>query len=67
MTPKSKKETFEQLDQDTYKISVKEKAERNLANIRVLELVSEKLAVPKNKIKIITGHHTQNKILFIGD
>jgi len=61
----SKKEKFEKIDDDTYKIQVREKAERNLANIRVLELLSSNLAIEKKRIKIITGHHSPNKILFV--
>ena len=46
-------------------ISVKEKAERNMANTRVLELVAEHFKIPKNKVRIITGHHHPSKLMVI--
>ncbi len=65
VTPDSKKEVFEKINEDTYKISTKEKPEKNLANIRVLELLSAKLNLEKGSLKIITGHHSKNKIIYI--
>lgn len=65
--PNSKKETFKKIDDETYRISVKEKAERNLANNRVLDILSLNLKIERNRLKIITGHHSSNKILFIED
>lgn len=67
VTPNAKKESFEQINDDTFKISIKEKAENNLANNRVLELVSGHYNVPIKTIKIITGHHSPRKILFINN
>ena len=60
-------ESIEKIEEDRYAISVKEKAERNNANNRALDLLSETLKVPKGKIKIITGHHMPNKIMFISN
>lgn len=61
----ARKEIFEKKSENTYKISVKEKAERNMANERVVELVAEHLKVPKNKVRIISGHHHPHKLLSI--
>ena len=44
------------------KISVKEPAEQNLANKRVLELVAKHLKLPKNKVRLIKGSKTPSKI-----
>jgi len=60
-----KKEKVEKIDNDTFVISVKEKAEKNQANKRVLELVGRELAVPQSTIQIVTGHHSPSKILFV--
>ena len=46
-------------------VAVKEKAERNLANRRVIELVAKHLKVPAGKIRIISGHHSPSKMLSI--
>lgn len=48
-----------------FEVAVKEKAERNLANRRVIELVAKHLKVPTGKICIISGHHSSSKMLSI--
>ncbi|MBS3922748.1 MAG: DUF167 domain-containing protein [Nitrosarchaeum sp.] len=58
-------ETFEQKSKDHFKISVKEKAERNMANTRIIELMAEHYKVSKNKVRIINGHHHPSKLLSI--
>ena len=59
------KESFKQKSDDHFEISVKEKAERNEANNRVLELVAEYFKVPLNKVRIVNGHHHPSKLLVI--
>lgn len=61
----AKKESFEQKSEDHFEVAVKEKAERNLANRRVIELVAKHLKVPTGKIRIISGHHSFSKMLSI--
>jgi len=46
---------------DSYIVSVKEKAERNLANKRVLEILRE--LHPGKVVRIVKGHHSPSKIL----
>jgi len=58
-------ESFVKKREDSFKISVKEKAQRNLANARVLELIAEHFKVPKNKVRIINGHRHPSKLLLI--
>lgn len=60
-----KKESFKQKSEDHFEILVKEKAERNMANIRVMELVAEHFKVSKNKVRIVNGHHHPSKLLVI--
>lgn len=59
----AKKEAIIQESVDHFKISVKEPAERNLANERVLEIVREKF--PGRQVKIISGHHSPSKMLVV--
>ncbi len=42
-------------------ISVKEPAEQNLANKRVLELVAKHAGVPKNKVRLVSGAKNPSK------
>ena len=67
VTAGAKKESFEKLKDDHFEISIKEKAERNMANTRVLELVALHLNVPKNKVRIVNGHKHPSKLIIIED
>ena len=67
VTVGAKKESLKKIKDDHFKISVKEKAERNLANTRVLELVAENFNISKNKVRIVNGHHHPSKLLVIED
>ncbi len=62
-----KKESFKQKSEDHFEVSVKEKAERNLANKRVLELISLHFKIPVSKTRIINGHRSPSKLLVIED
>ena len=55
------------VDGDCFFVSVKLPAERNLANVRVLELVADHFKISPRKIRIISGHHSSGKILSIPD
>ena len=61
----AKKEAFVVEKPDHFKISVRQKAERNEANTRVRELVAEHLGVPLASVRIINGHHSPQKLLSI--
>jgi len=60
-----KKELVKELGENRLEIHVKEPAEANLANKRVLEIVAERLGVSIKKIKIINGHHHPVKLLSV--
>ena len=62
-----KKENVEQLTPTSFKIFVKEKAERNSANARVIKIIAEKIGVPAKKVRIISGHRAPSKLLSIAD
>ena len=59
------KESFKKKSEDHFEILVKEKAERNMANGRVLEIVAEYFEVPVNKIRIVNGHRHPSKLLVL--
>lgn len=65
VTPGAKKEKIEKKTDTHYLISVKEPALRNLANNRVCEIMALTLDVSKGKIRIISGHRSQNKIISV--
>ena len=59
------RETFKQKGEDHFEISVKEKAQGNMANSRVLALVVEYFKVPVKKVRIVNGHRHPSKLLVI--
>ncbi|HAS80938.1 MAG: hypothetical protein UR25_C0001G0038 [Candidatus Nomurabacteria bacterium GW2011_GWE1_32_28] len=65
VNPSAKKEIFKQINEDHFEISVKEKAERNLANDRIVEIFSNHFNVFKNKVRIVNGHRSSTKLLII--
>lgn len=64
-TAGAKKEKFEQSGKDLFKISVKEKAERNMANGRLREVLADHFSLPLGKIRLISGHHSPSKIFSV--
>lgn len=65
VTAGARKEKLVQISADHFEISVREKAERNMANARVREMVAGFLGVPVGKTKIILGHHSPGKIFSV--
>jgi uncharacterized protein YggU (UPF0235/DUF167 family) len=61
----AKKENLLRISEDHFEISVREKAERNMANARVCEIIAEFFTVSIGKTKIISGHHSPGKILSV--
>ncbi len=61
----AKKEEIILEKQNYFKIFVREKAERNMANDRVLQLLARHYGVTLNKIKIVNGHQSPSKLLSI--
>jgi len=60
-----KREKFEKISDDHFFVSVKEPAERNLANKKIIELVRKYFAVYNGDVRIVSGHHSQSKIISI--
>lgn len=65
VTPDAKRETLEQDSPDHFTVSVKEPAEQNRANKRVIALMAGHFNVPTGKVRIISGHHSGGKILSV--
>lgn len=59
------KESLKKKSNDHFEISVYEKAERNLANVRVLKLVAEHFRVSVSKVRIVNGHHHPSKLIVV--
>ncbi len=61
----AKKEIIKQKNEDSYTISVREPAERNLANKRICQIIALTFHISPQNVKIISGHQSPNKILSI--
>jgi len=57
----AKSEKVEKKSDDLYWVSVKEKAERNMANRRVLRIMREMF--PGKSVKLVKGHQSPAKIV----
>ena len=51
--------------EDHFIISVKEKAERNQANTRVIEII--KNMYPNMIVRIVNGHHSPSKLVAVDE
>lgn len=65
VTAGARKEAFLKLGEDSFRISVRESAERNMANKRVIELVARHFAVTVGAVRLVNGHHSPSKILSV--
>ena len=63
----AKKETAQEVSAGYFKISVREPAERNMANRRIVELVAAHYKRAAKQVRIISGHTSPSKILSIPD
>ena len=63
--PDSKEDKIVQKNETSFIVHVKEPAEENRANKKMVELMAEKFKVVKSKVRIVTGHHQPSKILDI--
>lgn len=48
-----------------FEASVREKAENNQANARVLHLAAHHFGVAVDRVRIVNGHHSPSKLLSI--
>ena len=61
VTANAKKELFKKVDATHYVVAVKEPAERNEANKKVLALVKEHFG--SSGVRLVSGHHSGSKIV----
>ena len=61
----AREESLSKISDDHFDLRVREKAERNMANRRVIQMIAEHFEVPVHKVRIINGHHALGKILSV--
>ena len=62
---RAKKESILMKSKDHFEVSVKERAEKNMANKRVIEILASYLKVSIQKVRIVNGHHHPHKLLVV--
>ena len=65
VTPNSKSDAIERLDDGTYRIKVTAKPERGKANEAVISLLSKHFHVKKRDIMVISGASCRDKVVEI--
>jgi uncharacterized protein YggU (UPF0235/DUF167 family) len=63
VTAGRKEEKIEKKSDTQFVVSVREKAERNMANKRIIEIFQE--IYNTGKVRIINGHHSTSKLLSV--
>lgn len=61
VTSDAKVEKIQPLKDDEYRVWVREPAENNLANSRILEIFRQRF--PDTSVRIVSGHHSPSKII----
>jgi uncharacterized protein YggU (UPF0235/DUF167 family) len=59
------KELFQKIADDHFEIAVKQKAEGNRANEKVMELLRLHFGKAFQKIRLVSGHHSPSKIFSV--
>ncbi len=65
VTPGAKKEKIGEGKKGELLVSVREPAQRNLANTRVRELLAARFRVPLSAVRILSGHRSPRKLFSI--
>ena len=65
--PGAKKERIERVDEDTFKVWVKERPEKNKANKAILKALASYFKVSLSQVKIVSGQKSFRKIVKIED
>ncbi len=63
--PNSKKNKITKKSKGSYRIEIREKAERGKANDAIIDLFSQYFKISKSNIRIIKGWKQRNKIIKI--
>lgn len=67
VTPGAKADSVRKVSQDRYDMWVREKAERNLANKKVTELLAKTLGLETKMVRLISGHTSPSKLFSVFD
>lgn len=59
----ARKESFLAKSETVFEIAVKEPAEENRANARVVQLIARHFHVPSNRVRIVKGQRSPGKTL----
>lgn len=65
VVPSSKKERITKKDATEFRIEVKEPKIRNMANIRVREILASEFGVKIGNVRMLTGHRSPSKMFSI--
>ena len=65
VTPGAKKAQFKEESADTLSVSVREPAERNLANRAVAVIVAGHFKVALSQVRLVSGHRSRTKIFSV--
>lgn len=63
----ARRESVKELSPERFEISVREQAERNQANRRVIEILADRFRVPVKRIRITKGHRSPSKVFNISE
>ena len=63
----ARKEAVTKVSDTEFYMTVREPAERNLANGRIRELLAAEVGIRVEDIRIVSGHHSPTKILSLPD
>lgn len=61
--PDAKEDLVEAKTETSFLVHVREPAEQNRANKRMIELLSKYFQKPTGRFRILTGHHQPSKII----
>lgn len=65
--PNSKKPAIEETAPQVLRVFIREDAQQNRANDAVMRAVADYYKLPRNKLKMISGHQKQSKMIQILD
>lgn len=63
--PAARENKIEKIDEDSYKVWVKEPAEKGKSNRAIIKNLAEYFKVPSGRVRIVAGHTSRSKIVEI--
>ena len=65
VTPKAKRERVSKVMENEFHMSVREPAERNMANKRILAILAEEYGISVAQVRLLTGHRSRVKMVVV--